>query len=129
LDFTKLGSIERNYFLRELDKATDIINAPGGYDKMKLDQKSRNNYEEVSLPARSSINPDMGASAVGNKGDSKGNLLPPANEVEEANLIAVVKKIEKHTNMNKFLLDVLKNCDIEDNVLNTEDLNRYLSQK
>lgn len=128
LDVSKTSLIPKDHLLKELLRGEKYC-LDNPENNIILEMTQRREIRPPKVPPKE----DLTASQAGvpNKKPSPqpGSKLPPmVNEVQEANMITIVKKIEGASTMSLFLLATLENCYTKDGSMKTKDLEAFMDQ-
>lgn len=124
LDISKTTLIDKAHFHQELLRGEKIcIETPES--NLLLELAPKRELRPPKVPPK--IEPTQGMPK--HPSPQPGSKLPPmVNEVQEANMISIVKKIESVSPMSLFLLAALENCRISEGSIKTKDLETFLDQ-
>jgi hypothetical protein len=125
LDISKTTIIDKDHFYRELLRGEKVcIETPES--SLILDLQPKKELRPPKVPSKLEPMTTPGGKQPSPQPSSK--LPPMVNEVQEANMISIVKRIEAVSPMSLFLLATLENCRISEGYMLTKDLEDFLNQ-
>lgn len=124
LDISKTNQIEKDHFYREILRGEKIC-LENPESNLIVDLNPKRELRAPKVPPKSEP-PTAGGKPPSPQPGSK--LPPMVNEVQEGNMLAIVRKIESAAPMSLFLLAALESCRVADGKISTADLERFLDQ-
>lgn len=125
LDVSKTSLIPRDHLHRELLRGEKIcLDTPES--TLVLELNGKRELRPPKVPAK--VEPSTGLAGKVPSPQPGSKLPPMVNEVQEANMLSIVKKIENVSPLSFFLLAALENCKVQNGSLKTKDLENFLDQ-